>query len=163
MPYGTRLTPEQVEELLLDYRVGRCTVNELTIIYRVSERTVYRILAEAGAKKRHRPRASRKYTPKVPVEKELQPCGTNAAYARHKRNGEYPCEPCLAAHAAEVAKYQPPKKLGKRCGTKAGYKKHLRHKETPCDKCKKAAAKHRRLQRARKKKRDAKNERSNRQ
>ena len=27
----------------------------------------------------------------------LKPCGTVAAYRRHQRNGETPCEPCRAA------------------------------------------------------------------
>ena len=29
----------------------------------------------------------------------LMPCGTNAAYSRHIKAGEAPCEECLAAHA----------------------------------------------------------------
>jgi hypothetical protein len=30
----------------------------------------------------------------------LQPCGTAAAYVRHLRDGNRPCAPCYAAHAA---------------------------------------------------------------
>jgi hypothetical protein len=30
---------------------------------------------------------------------ELKPCGTEAAYRRHKRNQEQPCLPCYDAHA----------------------------------------------------------------
>lgn len=33
--------------------------------------------------------------------RQLRPCGTMAAYARHRANGEQPCAPCRAAHAAE--------------------------------------------------------------
>lgn len=32
----------------------------------------------------------------------LKPCGTNAAYMRHKRRGDPYCPPCWAAHAADV-------------------------------------------------------------
>lgn len=28
-----------------------------------------------------------------------QPCGTVAAYRRHRRAGEEPCEPCRSAHS----------------------------------------------------------------
>lgn len=30
----------------------------------------------------------------------LQPCGTRAAYTRHKKNGEQPCGPCTEANRA---------------------------------------------------------------
>ena len=29
-----------------------------------------------------------------------RPCGTRAAYVRHRRHGEEPCEPCKLANAA---------------------------------------------------------------
>jgi hypothetical protein len=32
--------------------------------------------------------------------RELQPCGTPAAWKRHRRNGEDPCDPCKAARRA---------------------------------------------------------------
>lgn len=35
------------------------------------------------------------------MPRELKPCGTEAAYRRHIRKGERPCEECLAAHAQE--------------------------------------------------------------
>lgn len=31
----------------------------------------------------------------------LSPCGTRAAYTRHKRRGEQPCEPCRRANVAD--------------------------------------------------------------
>lgn len=31
------------------------------------------------------------------MARELKPCGTFAAYARHKKNGEDPCGPCMQA------------------------------------------------------------------
>ena len=33
-------------------------------------------------------------------EKGLKPCGTEAAYVRHRRNGEEACMACKGAHAA---------------------------------------------------------------
>lgn len=32
----------------------------------------------------------------------LQPCGTNAAYARHRKKGERPCDECLEARARYI-------------------------------------------------------------
>lgn len=32
------------------------------------------------------------------MPRELKPCGTRAAYARHKRNGETPCAECVDAN-----------------------------------------------------------------
>lgn len=95
------LVPDQEEALCNDY-LGGWTVKELTIIYRVSERTVYRLLAEYDIP-RTKKRKSRKKRTKSYSTRELQPCGTNAAYQRHRKKGEYPCTPCLEAHAANVA------------------------------------------------------------
>lgn len=36
------------------------------------------------------------------MARELRPCGTEAAYQRHLRHGEEPCEACDRAHAAYV-------------------------------------------------------------
>ena len=36
--------------------------------------------------------------------RQFQPCGTPAAYKRHRRNGEPACEKCLAANRVYVAK-----------------------------------------------------------
>lgn len=35
-----------------------------------------------------------------PAPRPLQPCGTNAAYERHRKLGETPCPPCLTAGRA---------------------------------------------------------------
>ena len=40
------------------------------------------------------------------MKKELQPCGTPAAYGRHKRRGEEACEECLAAISAYNKAYR---------------------------------------------------------
>lgn len=94
-----RLTSTERQSLLVEYEDG-WSINELTIIYRVSTRTVFRILAEGGVRKVNpRLRGKRKVPKKKP--RELKPCGTNAAYQRHRRKGEYPCAPCLEAHAKE--------------------------------------------------------------
>lgn len=37
------------------------------------------------------------------MARDLQPCGTEAAYRRHLRKEERPCEECLAANAQEKA------------------------------------------------------------
>lgn len=34
--------------------------------------------------------------------RKLQPCGTEAAYFRHRRHGEEACRPCLDAHNHKV-------------------------------------------------------------
>lgn len=39
----------------------------------------------------------------------LKPCGTDAAYRRHRKNGETPCAECRAARANHEAKQRPPR------------------------------------------------------
>jgi hypothetical protein len=34
------------------------------------------------------------------VTRQLQPCGTDAGYKRHRYNGDPRCGPCWAAHSA---------------------------------------------------------------
>jgi hypothetical protein len=74
---------------------------------------------------------------------ELQPCGTPAAYVRHERHGETPCDECKAARA-EVrlkrarAKGVKPRAARAEHGTPARYQGHYRDGETPCDPCKTA-------------------------
>ena len=36
----------------------------------------------------------------------VKPCGTQAAYQRHRRHGEQPCEPCMAAERERQRKYR---------------------------------------------------------
>ncbi len=38
------------------------------------------------------------------MPRELQGCGTPAAYKRHCRNGEEPCRPCKKANSKRVAR-----------------------------------------------------------
>lgn len=39
-----------------------------------------------------------------PMSRELQPCGTPAAYRRHLNAGQEPCQDCKDGHAAATAK-----------------------------------------------------------
>jgi hypothetical protein len=150
MTFQSKLNPAEVLELQRLYRDKGFSVRELSVIYRVSERTVYRKVANL------KPIKLARLTPKqqVRVKKNAyKPCGTDAAYQRHRRNNEYPCDLCLAAHATKVKKYKPPPKLPKRCGTDAAYQRHLRKGEKACKRCKKAHSKAT-SKRKRKKKRD---------
>src|SRR5215213_6097896 len=87
--------------------------------------------------------------PKAP--RELLPCGSDAAYARHRRRGEAPCRPCLDAHnertraVKEAARRERGAPLAPwansqvmPCGTSAAFQRHRRHGETPCEPCRRA-------------------------
>lgn len=75
----------------------------------------------------------------------LQPCGTPAAYGRHLRKRETPCDDCrearrVARAEARRANPQPAKPRELRpCGTSAAYDRHIRAGETPCEPCLEAA------------------------
>lgn len=38
--------------------------------------------------------------------RQLRPCGTQAAYDRHLRNDEKPCDPCKRAHADALREWR---------------------------------------------------------
>lgn len=40
------------------------------------------------------------------MSRQLKPHGTHAAYERHRRRGERPCEPCRLSHLARANEYQ---------------------------------------------------------
>jgi hypothetical protein len=70
-------------------------------------------------------------------------CGSLAAYQRHKRRGEEPCDACRAARSRYererrrvVSDPRPPAV----CGTEAGYRRHRRNGEDACEACKEANA-----------------------
>src|ERR1044072_5882082 len=44
MTFQPRLTPEREEELIDEYHYGNCSINDISVIFRISIRTVYRIL-----------------------------------------------------------------------------------------------------------------------
>lgn len=49
------------------------------------------------------------------MPRELKPCGTRAAFLRHRRAGETPCEPCRAArNAADAERNKPYSKARQR-------------------------------------------------
>lgn len=85
--------------------------------------------------------------------RELRPCGTRAAYVRHKRNGE---EPCLACHTAykeykrELNSRRKRTRKLKPCGTYAAWMRHHRNGEKPCYKCRIAHSAYMELKRERK-------------
>ncbi|MCL1871839.1 MAG: hypothetical protein FWF90_15695 [Promicromonosporaceae bacterium] len=62
-------------------------------------------------------------------------CGTEAAYKRHRRNGEDACEPCLEAHRLT---YKPKPRELTPCGTNSAYNRHHKNGEQPCEPCRKA-------------------------
>lgn len=75
------------------------------------------------------------------MPRTLQPCGTHAAYQRHKRHGEPIDDACR-----EAARTQSAKQAGRNprirrhfgptgCGTRNGYRKHLAANEPACDPC----------------------------
>lgn len=105
-----KLTKEQERRLVVDYSDGIASPS-LVIKYGVSESTVWRILADYGAPKRHSVRTKRKPLRKSSTKK-LKPCGTNAAYARHIRNGESPCLKCTDAHSANQKEWHDGKRSG---------------------------------------------------
>lgn len=70
----------------------------------------------------------------------LAPCGTTASYRRHLRRREAPCQPCRAAHVADLARYRHRRNNGRPrqlrpCGSEAAYRRHLAHREVPCRAC----------------------------
>ena len=69
---------------------------------------------------------------------EPKPCGTLAAYHRHLRHREIPCDACVQANT--TAKQQPATptpSLRKpiKHGTPAGYKQHRYRREQACADC----------------------------
>lgn len=99
------LNPEQEKALAVDYEDG-WTTQELSVMYLISVRTVYRILADQGAKRRSKKTRKKRKPSYSKAPKEPKPCGTNAAYQRHRTNNEYPCSACLEAHTADVKRYK---------------------------------------------------------
>lgn len=72
------------------------------------------------------------------MPREVQPCGTRAAYARHRVRGEVACRACKAA-MAEYQRKRTAKELSPRvlkpCGTSAAYERHRKNGEEPCEPC----------------------------
>lgn len=70
---------------------------------------------------------------------DLMPCGTYAAYQRHKRRNEIPCDPCAVA-AREMWRMRATNTPfdDSKCGTTAGYSRHVKRGLPPCDACRAA-------------------------
>jgi hypothetical protein len=65
----------------------------------------------------------------------LKPCGTVAAFQRHVRNREIPCEACREAkNQDQLARAHWKPKLVP-CGTYGAWRRHIRHGESPCRAC----------------------------
>jgi uncharacterized protein (DUF3084 family) len=73
---------------------------------------------------------------KEPPRRWVQPCGTRAAYQRHQRHGETPCDTCREASR----NYRPPDETTVRCGTLSGHTRHVQRREEACQPCKAARA-----------------------
>ena len=70
----------------------------------------------------------------------LKPCGTNAAYVRHRARGEQPCAECTLARREYVAEQRRTNPNARRralaqCGTYSGAVRHYRLKEELCEPC----------------------------
>jgi hypothetical protein len=94
----------------------------------------------------HRAYARSRYvsTEKNPARKgrkqgdPLRPCGTYAAYIRHIRHAEIPCDLCCqSARDYQAAGRKP--RIVRSCGTYAAYGRHLRKGEIPCGPCREAS------------------------
>ena len=87
------------------------------------------------APKQLKPRGPRRR----PHPSTLKPCGTKAAYDRHRYNQEVPCDPCAEANRAFYrSKHKKKQRKHIPCGTTSGEALHRRRKEKPCDPCKQA-------------------------
>lgn len=64
----------------------------------------------------------------------LMPCGTVAAYRRHLRHGETPCDACREVEYLRGRKGRPKRPL-EPCGTRAAYERHRRAGEPACEAC----------------------------
>ena len=72
----------------------------------------------------------------------MKPCGTDAAYVRHKRHGEVPCAECKRAHYFYVRAWAKQHPTPIEHGTLSGYYKEIRRNLEPCQECIQAATEH---------------------
>ena len=79
------------------------------------------------------------------MPREVKPCGTRAAYLRHRKAGEEPCGPCVEAMREANRRFSQsrtprPRKVRvlKPCGTAAAYGRHKKAGEEPCGPCRQA-------------------------
>lgn len=103
-----------------------------------------------------KPAPTPKPTPAPKPKRQLAPCGTNAAYNRHRKHNENPCRRCTEARREYVAARRelPPearRRAEAQCGTYAGAVRHYRNKEHLCEPCAEARRTYLNAYRARKK------------
>lgn len=73
----------------------------------------------------------------------LKPCGTPAAYHRHLKRRQVPCEKCVEAIREAATRKRREQGIPERgplkpCGTPAAYKRHIAHGQEPCEDCRQA-------------------------
>lgn len=64
--------------------------------------------------------------------RNLQPCGTVAAFQRHVRRREIPCESCRQAKNESQHRHRQELEP---CGTYGAWRRHIRRREQPCRAC----------------------------
>lgn len=101
----------------------------------------YRGKLKGSADPWQQPSKPRREEPKPVREPQpLKPCGTNAAYVRHRARGEQPCDECTTARREYVASQrrtdpEARRKPRAKCGTYSGAVRHYRLKEKLCEPC----------------------------
>ena len=78
-----------------------CEMRDRCLDYALGDRSLVGIWG--GTSQRERARIRRDNPRPKKVRLAIKPCGTNAAFKRHQRNGETPCLACKTAHAKYVA------------------------------------------------------------
>ena len=79
------------------------------------------------------------------MTRQLQPCGTDAAYRRHRYNGEDPCAECHAARNREQREYNwsngiHQERVVAECGTVSAWNRHQYRNEPTDALCRQAHA-----------------------
>lgn len=90
-----RTTPADRLEIVLAHEFGE-SISQISRDSGFSRATVSRVLG-------------RRASPAVEYSRvgpRANPCGTNAAYWRHRRRGERPCLECYEAHARDTAEHK---------------------------------------------------------
>jgi hypothetical protein len=130
------------------YKRG-CRCDECRTAHRDDQRAKYGVkeadrkqLAPCGtraARARHKARCEECETCR-PKGRAIYPCGTWQARRRHARNGEQ-CDACAKKPERTAPTPTPPKTPAppKPCGTEAALKRHRYHNEPPCEPCLKGA------------------------
>lgn len=98
------------------------------------------------AEERWQEKAHEQYQADPPAAvRDLKPCGTTAAYNRHRARNEEPCADCTEANRKRVAELrkQPRPRKAAQHGTPSGAVAHYRNKTALCEPCKQARSEYR--------------------